>query len=127
MALIFFSQLAIQVIEYSSLKTITKTHIDSIDNDLPIVTFMFKDNYPTIFHEVHKYQFNEDMLDDYDRFTRPINRSIDEIKSIFNGSLEVMLIPNLLTHHSIQKFIIINILLIFKIVKIMKNNSVYTN
>ena len=105
LALIFFSQLAIQVIEYSSLKTITKTQLDSINIDLPIVTFMFRDNHPTIFHDLYKYQFNVHLLDRRHRFTRPINRSIDEINLIFNESIQVTLIRNLSIHYFSKKFI----------------------
>ena len=103
MALIFFSQLAIQVIEYSSLKTITKTQLDRIDSDLPMLTFMFKDNYPTIFHELYKYKFNEDLLDRHYHLTRPINRSINEINLIFNESIQVTLIRNLSIHYFSKK------------------------
>ena len=58
LASIFFSQLAVQTIEYLSLKTIIKTYINVENNDIPMVTFMFKDKINQFRHKINKKQYN---------------------------------------------------------------------
>ena len=89
LALIFFSQLAIQLIDYLSMNTITKQYIDTLDTDQPIVTFVFTAQYATIYHELYRKQFNMDLIDDGE-IIRPINKDKDEIYLIFNNNNPVL-------------------------------------
>ena len=89
LTLIFFNQLAVQVIEYINMKTITITQIDRRNADWPMVTFLFEHYYPTLFHQLYKYQFNRSLIFSDDTLTRPIEREDNEINMIFNRSNQV--------------------------------------
>ena len=90
LALIFFSQLAIQTIDYTSMETITKTYLDSIDTDQPIVTFVFTAKYATIYHELYQKQFNRELIKD-GYILRPTNKVIKEILKIFDRQNQVLM------------------------------------
>ena len=88
------------------METITKTFLDSIDTDQPIVTFVFTAKYATIYHELYQKQFNRELIKD-GYILRPTNKgnpknlrssksSIDELSSgmarkggVFINSLEL--------------------------------------
>ena len=71
------------------MKTITITQIDRRNADWPMVTFLFEHNYPTLFHQLYKYQFNRSLIFRDSTLTRSIEREDDEIKMIFNRSNQV--------------------------------------
>ena len=72
------------------METITKTYLDSIDTDQPIVTFVFTAQYATIYHELYQKQFNRELIKD-GYILRPTNKVINEILKIFDRQNQVLM------------------------------------